>query len=249
MVSSSGKQQLPAHLSDIATQFLQRLTGGALEQLGGVAADWFRKKRFELAVSRIEGTVEKCRKAGFENPKEVSLSVLIPWLESASIEENSNLHEMWESLLANSGDPRDNRKATHRSFIRILRQIEGPERKVLEGLHDLSAPATTAGDNSSHRGIPEYPKNEDIRRAIEESGFEDSLSEARLNLAKMNLVRLGLCNKQDERSVLMVPTVKDEGDHSPGLVQPTPFEGPPRIHINGFGRVFYEACQPPTTTD
>jgi len=120
-----------------AGQFLQNLTGGAVEGAGGLISDWLCYQRLKLTAGRLEGAREMCREAGIKNPEEVSVSTLAPWLEGASIEDNSSLHEMRESLLANAADPRDNQRETHRSFVLILRQIESPEQRVLKALYHI----------------------------------------------------------------------------------------------------------------
>jgi hypothetical protein len=165
-----------------------------------------------------------------------------PWIKGASVEEDPDLHEMWESLLANAGDPRDGRKETHRSFVRILKQLEAPEQKVLEALYRIDAevdeyPFTVAGV---------YPDNEEIRDALIVIGAEEEISDGRLNMAKINLTRLGLCSRGGNR-------ILGGGGSGPfsggGSNPPEPQEGPSNIHISDFGRVFYEACQPPESEE
>jgi hypothetical protein len=214
-----------------AGQFLQKLTGGAVEEAGGLISDWLRYQRLKLTAGRLEGARKMCREAGINNPEEVSVSTLAPWLEGASIEDNSSLHEMWESLLANAADPRDDRIETHRSFVRILKQIEPPEQRVLKALYHIDSES-----GEKERGLTLLDSYPDDGKIINEIGVL-APSHDRLQLAKTNLIRLGLCVRG--RNSAVVPE-----DENP----PQPQEAPYAVHISDFGRAFYEACQPPNPT-
>ena len=228
---SDGSSGALIQLSMDAGQFLEKLAGNSLEELDGLFGDWLRYQRLKLATGRLEGAREMCRKADIDNPGEVSLSTLAPWLEGASIEDNSSLHEMWESLLANAADPRDGRRETHRSFARILKQIEPPEQRVLKALYHIDS---ESGDKE--RGLTILGTYPDDGTIIDKIGVL-APSHDRLQLAKINLVRLGLCVRG--RNSAVVPE-----DENP----PQPQEAPHAVHISDFGRAFYEACQPPNPT-
>jgi len=253
-------------LSVDAGQFLQKLTGGTLEEAGGLAGDWLRHQRLKLMVSRLEGARQMCREAGIKNPGEVALSTLAPWLEGASIEEDPELHEMWEALLANAGNPRDRQKHAHRSFVRLLKKVEPLELKVLEALYRIDDPEERTSAASRFSG---YPNNDEILESMQKVGHEVSIAESELNIAKINLTRLGLCSRQrraknlelDEEPNRRSGRNSDSGTSNLSIKPrrarggrgqvPEPAEsqeGPPRIHINDFGRAFYEACQPPEPT-
>jgi hypothetical protein len=219
-------------LSVDAGQFLEKLTGGAFEELGGLAADWLRYQRLKFTADRLEGARGMLREVSVESPKEVALSTLAPWLEGASVEEDPSLHEMWESLLANAGDPRDGSKKTHRSFVRILKQIEVPEQKVLEALYHIDE---EAGEDESP--FP-YPVNSRIMGKMGELDQDYQPTERQIDLAKVNLVRLGLCS----RSANIKAAPSGLGGGGPA---PEPKEAPRGIHISKFGSTFYRACQPP----
>ena len=250
-------------------ELIQKLTGGLPEEILGMGADWVRQKRLELVAERLQGTAEKLRNAGIEDPERVTLDTVSPWIEGASIEEDPDLHEMWESFLANAGDPRPKRKQTHRSFVRILKQIEAPEQKVLEALYYLDDPRTRAGQ----RELPiEYPHAGEIIDAVREIGYQFDPSVSLMETIKINLVRLGLCSRQrrtkslevepdtsdirvvglggltdpDQLSIEDRPALTGDPQHVPESSDAQ--IGPPRIHINIFGHGFYDSCQPPEVT-
>lgn len=225
--------------TEAAGNFLSSVAGGAIGELNAMWADRVRQKRFERALDRLEGVAKRCEEAGIESPREVALTVLVPWLENASLEEDPDLHEMWESLLANAADPREERKQTHRSFVRILKQIEAVERIVLEALYQIN-------DELGNREGPTfvidpYPDNDRIKKEIEKIGFRVP-SHDELQFAKINITRLGLCSRGGNA------TLGGAGPLSQGSNPPEPQEGPHSVHISDFGRVFYEACQPPEKT-
>ncbi len=231
------------HIDANVGQVVEKLTDGLLEEAFGMVGeafgmgkDWLREQRLRFLTDRLEGAAEMCREAGIENPEKVALSTLAPWIEGASIEEDPALHEMWESLLANAGDPREEGNDSHRSFARLLKDIEAPERKVLEALYQIDS------ETEETRGVVEvvgvYPGDEQIHDAITRMGFAPP-SDDRLQLAKINLTRLGLCSRGG--NMIMGGTGAFGGGSNP----PEPQEGPSTIHISKFGRAFYEACQPP----
>lgn len=211
-------------------QVVEKLTGGLLEEVFGMGKDWLRAQRLRLLTDRLEGAAEMCQEAGIDNPEQVALSTLAPWIEGASVEDDPTLHEMWESLLANAGDPQEGRSYSHRSFVRILKHIEAPERKVLEVLYRMN--------ESDEERVP-YPDAEKIQTEIAESELGVVPSVSRLNLAKINLVRLGLCSRGGRLGI------GGGGFGGGGGTREEPQEGPERVHISDFGRAFYKACQPP----
>lgn len=181
---SSGSDDALMQLSVDAGQFLQKLTGGTLEEAGGLAGDWLRYQRLKLMASRLEGAKEMCREAGIKNPGEVALNTLAPWIEGASIEDDPALHKMWEALLANAGDPRNSKKNVHRGFVRLLKELEPLELKVLEALYQIDDPEKRP---STSPPFSNYPDNEEITESMEEIGHDVSVSESQLNIAKINL--------------------------------------------------------------
>jgi hypothetical protein len=214
-------------------QFLQKLTGSTFNELDGLIGDWLRYHRMRLIIERLEGVKKMCRGAGIDEPEQVSLDTLAPWIEGASVEEEPNLQKMWDALLANAADSRNEGRGTHRSFVRILKQIEITERKVLEALYRIDGGESEEKD----RGLAilgPYPDNEKIIQGIREIGLQEP-PENRLELAKINLVRLGLCIRGRNFATL----TGVEGN------PPQPQEAPHTVHISDFGRAFYEACQPP----
>ena len=237
-------------------QVVEKLTGGLLEEAFGMGKDWLRAQRLRLLTDRLEGAAEMCRDAGIDDPAQVTLNTLAPWIEGASIEDDPTLHEMWEALLANEGDPRDGRKQTHRSFVRILKRLEAPELKTLKVLYKRS--------ESDPLRMPSYLDNWQIQRALKDAKLEVSMSEERLNLAKTILTRHGLCVSMNRTQKLELKesrytrdsdpdyplsnvSIQSGGGAGPDVVPRPgePKEGPHRIAISNFGRDFYEACQPP----
>lgn len=91
---------------------------------------------------------------------------------------------MWEALLANAGDPRNSKKNVHRGFVRLLKELEPLELKVLEALYQIDDPEKRP---STSPPFSNYPDNEEITESMEEIGHDVSVSESQLNIAKINL--------------------------------------------------------------
>jgi hypothetical protein len=81
--------------------FANRLFGPALDELGGILADPIRICRFKRSVRLLEKTKHICDETGYE-PKAVPLKMLLPILESASLEDDEYLHDQRANLLANA---------------------------------------------------------------------------------------------------------------------------------------------------
>jgi hypothetical protein len=70
-----------------------------------------------------------------EKPREIPLNILHPALEAASLQEDTDLQEVWANFLANAGDPRQVTRVEP-SFVAMLRNLSSREVRFLESLCD-----------------------------------------------------------------------------------------------------------------
>jgi len=101
-------------LTDIAKAMLGKATGEFAERI----RDEVRLYRFGSQLKLLKKAERMVQDAGF-TPKAVPIKLLFPLLESASLEENEDLHTMWAALLANAAS--SDAEVVQPGFIAILR--------------------------------------------------------------------------------------------------------------------------------
>jgi hypothetical protein len=122
---------------------LAKLTGPMCEELGlyfGERVRAFRERNLRTIVDRSVGQLEATgRPIGAVPPR-----LLLPILESASLENNPTLQEMWSGLLASASDQADKMSPSYVETLRALTPIEARSMKVLYDFF-LDAPGATLG--------------------------------------------------------------------------------------------------------
>jgi hypothetical protein len=88
-------------VAEAAKDFLQKVITPPLEEVGSLLSDQVKLWRFKNQVN-IVNKAEAYLKSKNIKSRKVSIKVLTPLLENASIEEDSTLQEKWAQLLANT---------------------------------------------------------------------------------------------------------------------------------------------------
>ncbi len=88
---------------DLAKNFLERVTGPAIDEVGLLLADNVRIWRWKNQI-KILGSAERYAEKHNISLKKIPIKLLVPLLENASLEENENLQEKWRNLLINYVD-------------------------------------------------------------------------------------------------------------------------------------------------
>lgn len=114
---------------DIAKGFLDKLITPGVEETGLLIQDQVRKWRFNNQVKMLVKAEEICKRQGI-SPKSISLKVVCPLLEYASLEEDEVLQEKWAVLLSNLVDSEQNLE--NHVFPYLLSQISRAEFGLLE---------------------------------------------------------------------------------------------------------------------
>ncbi len=114
---------------DLARDFVDKLVMPAVEETGLLLKDQVAQLRFRNQVEILNRTREYCEKKNI-SPKKISLKLLCPLLEHASLEEDDFLQERWAILLGNLIDSEQNLQ--NHVFPSILSQISIDEFRVLE---------------------------------------------------------------------------------------------------------------------
>jgi len=114
---------------EIATQFLNKLITPAIEEVGLLVKDKITIWRFSNQVKMLNKAKNICTKNNIST-KAISLKILVPLLENASLEEDEGLMDKWAILLSNLVDSEKN--ITNHVFPYILGQISLTEFTSLE---------------------------------------------------------------------------------------------------------------------
>lgn len=221
----------------------EKLSSQAVEKLGSVlssAWEWLGNWGENATDEQTERVTRALVRAAEQipedetQPKTLPLRMIKPWVEGVSVEERELLQDMWSSLLANAADSRPSRKRGHRSFLEIMLQLDVGDVMLLNALYHI--------DSQDSDATVSYHTNQEIREAFERIGYSRSIDDEELQFAKVNLSRLGLCVRQLQG-----------GGGGSGVFASAPTweakDGPSRVQISAFGRAFYEATQPPESTE
>jgi len=84
--------------------FLMAVLGEPMKELGGLLKDQIAARRFRNLTKIVPKAMEQLAACGL-TPKEISLKVIHPLLEAASLEDDEKLQAKWSSLLANAANP------------------------------------------------------------------------------------------------------------------------------------------------
>lgn len=119
-----------------AGSFLARVLGEPLETAVGIVTDRLKLARAERLI-RLRERYEKALKARSLAPEAqpVPPRIALPAMESASLEENNELQDLWANLLASGHDPNLN-GVMRAAFVDILKQLEVVDVHLLDFVFD-----------------------------------------------------------------------------------------------------------------
>lgn len=113
---------------DAAKNFLGKLIGPAVEEVGLLIADPIRAWRFNNQLTMLSKAEARIVKKGI-SLKRVSVKNLVPLLELSSLEEDDNLQQMWVNLFVNYVDA--DKSYASSVFPYILSQLSSREAEQL----------------------------------------------------------------------------------------------------------------------
>lgn len=140
---------------DLAKDFLQKLIGPSVDELGLLFSDNVKLWRLKNQIRNLE-KVKKIVEDGKIDIKQVNLKVLIPYLEGVSLEEDETLQDLWANLFTNYIDTSKN--LTINVYPNILKQLSTNEVTILRFLQSNGNKLTTSG----------YKTNKEINFTSEE---------------------------------------------------------------------------------
>jgi Abortive infection alpha len=118
-------------------QLLSKLLGRPLEETAELAADVVKGWRYRLQAHNynklMETTQKKLDKEGI-TPQPIPAKTLFSLLDTATLEEDPILQDMWSSLLVNAADPKT-ASSINVTFIELVKQLSPQEAKILEMIY------------------------------------------------------------------------------------------------------------------
>jgi hypothetical protein len=125
---------------------LERLFGGAVDQLGGEWEDRLRARRF-LRRAKVYAKLKRQLDDAGIDPQEIPEKIWVPALQAASLEDDESLQDKWASLLAHAGDPRATSTRSD-MFPKVLANLTAREAKILDLYFDVAARRVPEGAGS-----------------------------------------------------------------------------------------------------
>jgi hypothetical protein len=115
-------------------EIVRKLSGPAATEVGLMFGDTLRVWRLKRAVRYLQDVEQVASKAGLRL-KPVAPRLLFPILDSASLEDDEDLHQRWIALLTNAART-DFDGEVLPSFPDILKQLTPPEAQFLDRAYD-----------------------------------------------------------------------------------------------------------------
>lgn len=114
---------------DLAKDFLQKLVGPAVDEVGLLFADNVKLWRLKNQIRNLE-KVRKIVEDESVDIKKINLKILVPYLDGVSLEDDENLQDLWANLFTNYIDTEKN--LTLNVYPNILKQLSTNEVSLLK---------------------------------------------------------------------------------------------------------------------
>ena len=165
--------------------FVARFIEGPLSLASEIVQDRLRYARWERQQRLMLRANEFLKEAGISEPsRPVPLSVAVPLLEAASLEEDDQLQDVWARLLVNAANA-ESGVEVRRTFVSILQDMGSFEVRILDAI--INAPDDLP--NKNFNGIPtaELPEG---YASVGEMGWHPEPPD-HIAIAVWNINRLG----------------------------------------------------------
>jgi hypothetical protein len=126
---------MPIEVTKAISKALTPLVGGASKELSGYLADHIRFLRWKSAVRILERAKEFCGKRKLD-PKSVPIKFIVPFLESASLEDvdqDETLSKMWSALFISAATAY---QARHAVYVDVLKKLSVSDAEFVASLYE-----------------------------------------------------------------------------------------------------------------
>lgn len=199
-----------------AGRFFEQILGPGLNHLGGSFSDWAATFRYENAL-KLGDKVDAIHKArGINGPtRPINPRLAIPLIQSASIEGDSQLQDLWAGLIANATDPTKLVEA-RRDFIVLLAALEPLDARCLLAIRDAEVAMAGVQPGEADRAPLEGQR---YKRNAGWLAMTLGVPKAAAQLSVEGLARNGLIvdsvddpEDMNPRTAMLVPVTHKEAD-------------------------------------
>jgi hypothetical protein len=127
------------------SDLLQALFGPAAEEAGLMLKESVQRFR-QMRRTRFFGRTQEKLSNAHIKPSHVSLKILIPIIDNASMEEDDDIQDIWANLLASAANPTE-AGTVYPSFPTILKELTARDVKFLDALFTEALEASQLGRN------------------------------------------------------------------------------------------------------
>jgi Abortive infection alpha len=205
-------------------EIVRKVSGPAATEVGLMFGDAVRVWRLKRAVRYLEDVREVASKAGLRL-KPVAPRLLFPILDSASLEDDQDLHRRWVALLANAA--RTDSDLVLPCFPDILRQLTPEEAQFLDRAYDETTIHAETRRAEIRASNPQLDVSDGLATAMGISGrIISSLPSLKIeNLERLMLVtRTKLPLSLDDKIVNKMPPAN-------------------HLYVSELGKAFVLACR------
>lgn len=227
--SNRDEQSELEKLEGAALDFTLGVTGSAKKELGAWFADHVRVRRLKSQMKILEKAQGYVSDAGLD-AKQVKMNLIVPLLETGSLEEDESMQERWAALLENAAtEGEDGHPEVSPGFVEVLKQMEQPDAFVLDFVHRRCSGLWRKV------GVP--------WRTMCELGDVNDIGAEAVELIVQNLERLGLVTYADAK---LARTPRGTAE-VPEAELPRPDKA--GVFMTAYGMAFHEACVPPKSSE
>ncbi|MBN1467211.1 MAG: DUF4393 domain-containing protein [Fusobacteriaceae bacterium] len=226
--------------------FVVKILGEPAKEVSNLVTDQLKFIRFKNQ-GRIILRAEKFYKDNQIKPKEIPLTSFFPLIESASLEENENIQNIWSNLLINACNPNNNNFLN--GYIDILKQLLPDEIFILDTfykflLNKVKKEIPNIIENShvfdNYMCFKSYNFNEFLEIVL-----DNKMEKDRLKIYLDNLVRLNIIKEQGIEDIItrlsdLEATILIGSKYPSGI---RPYENKYNISILGLN--FIKNCKEP----
>jgi hypothetical protein len=209
-------------------EIVHELSGPAATEVGLMFGDTLRVWRLKRAVRYLQDVKEIASKAGLRL-KPVAPRLLFPILDSASLEDDKDLHQRWVALLTNAART-DFDGDVLPSFPDILKQLTPAEAEFLDRAYDETTIHAARRRVEIRLNNPHLNVSDELATALGISGrILSSLPSVMIeNLERLMLVtRTNVPLSLDDKIVNTMPPAN-------------------HLYVSELGKAFVRACRVPT---
>lgn len=123
-------------LAKSSGSFVAEFIRNPLAEWSGIWTDNLKARRFENSIDLQLRTRAKCEAAGITNFRQIPMSIYMPLLEAATLEESPELLDLWANLIANFAN-QDSKIGIEKSFVSVLRDLSPLDVHVFQKIYSM----------------------------------------------------------------------------------------------------------------